>query len=223
MAAMHPPMIRRADRIPYQTLYQDLPLPLPRAGAGASIRLLKMDWDDNDLRTTLKVFRLSQCPTYKALSYTWGDPKNPYSWNCNGVDISVTVNLARALMYFTIDYTGRWLWIDAICINQSDYAQEEREHQVSIMRDIYSQADEVLVWLGVSILQTNTDLLCTALKQYSVWMQLYTQLLGVTETDLELIGRRAGDLALQARPYSGAETDALFTLLRQPYWNRVWM
>jgi len=130
-----------------------------------------------------------------------------------------------ALMYFTMDYAGQWFWIDAICINQggSDEAKEEREHQVSIMRDVYSQASEVLVWLGPSILHYNMRFLCTALKEYAIWMHLYIQLLGVTETDHDVIGRKAIDLALQSRPFSGAESDALLGLLRQPYWNRVWM
>ncbi|KAF2824443.1 HET-domain-containing protein, partial [Ophiobolus disseminans] len=204
-------------------LYQNLPLPSPAAKSRPCIRLLKMDWDDTTLRTTLKVFSLSQCPAYKALSYTWGDPENPRRWNCNGVDILVTENLARALMYFTFDYVGQWLWIDAICINQSDAALREREHQVSIMRDIYSGADEVLVWLGPAILGENMDLLCIALREYAIWMRLYVQLLGVTEVDLGLIGRTATDLALQSRPFSGMESQALTELLRQPYWNRVWI
>jgi hypothetical protein len=38
------------------------------------------------------------------------------------------------------------LWIDALCINQND--KNERSAQVSIMGDIYSSADEVIVWLG---------------------------------------------------------------------------
>jgi hypothetical protein len=38
------------------------------------------------------------------------------------------------------------MWIDAICINQSNVA--ERELQVGLMRDIYQQADGVVIWLG---------------------------------------------------------------------------
>jgi hypothetical protein len=40
----------------------------------------------------------------------------------------------------------KWLWIDAICINQSDSA--ERSQQIFLMLEIYSQAPGVLVWLG---------------------------------------------------------------------------
>jgi hypothetical protein len=42
----------------------------------------------------------------------------------------------------------RWkhFWIDAVCINQRDIS--ERNDQVAMMRDIYSNASFVLVWLG---------------------------------------------------------------------------
>jgi hypothetical protein len=39
-----------------------------------------------------------------------------------------------------------WIWVDAICINQADNAEEA--HQVAAMGDVYSCADRVLVWLG---------------------------------------------------------------------------
>jgi hypothetical protein len=38
------------------------------------------------------------------------------------------------------------VWVDAICINQSDV--DERSQQVRFMSDIYSSAREVLIWLG---------------------------------------------------------------------------
>jgi hypothetical protein len=38
------------------------------------------------------------------------------------------------------------LWVDAICINQDDI--EERNRQVKLMAFIYSRALAVLVWLG---------------------------------------------------------------------------
>jgi hypothetical protein len=41
-----------------------------------------------------------------------------------------------------------FLWIDAICINQSD--NEEKSQQVRLMGEIYSKAEVVRVWLGPS-------------------------------------------------------------------------
>ena len=41
------------------------------------------------------------------------------------------------------------LWLDALCINQEDL--RERNHQVGLMRSIYINTDNVLLWLGEEI------------------------------------------------------------------------
>ncbi|KAF2208887.1 hypothetical protein CERZMDRAFT_8174, partial [Cercospora zeae-maydis SCOH1-5] len=40
----------------------------------------------------------------------------------------------------------RALWIDAICINQID--AQEKSSQLALLGRIYSNAAEVLIWLG---------------------------------------------------------------------------
>lgn len=40
------------------------------------------------------------------------------------------------------------LWIDAFCIDQTN--NEEKKHQVLLIHRIYSAAQNVLVWLGLS-------------------------------------------------------------------------
>ncbi|TQS33111.1 hypothetical protein Golomagni_06556, partial [Golovinomyces magnicellulatus] len=42
--------------------------------------------------------------------------------------------------------TSTMLWIDQICINQQDLA--EKAVQVSLMKEIYTRAESVLIWLG---------------------------------------------------------------------------
>jgi hypothetical protein len=42
--------------------------------------------------------------------------------------------------------TPRRLWIDAICINQSDF--DERNQQIRLMSKIYSNSKNIDVWLG---------------------------------------------------------------------------
>ena len=39
-----------------------------------------------------------------------------------------------------------WLWVDALCIDQSD--ADERTHQVGIMSELFGRADQVISWLG---------------------------------------------------------------------------
>lgn len=41
-----------------------------------------------------------------------------------------------------------YFWIDAVCINQSDY--KEKSFQVSRMADIYRQARKTIIWLGLA-------------------------------------------------------------------------
>jgi hypothetical protein len=43
------------------------------------------------------------------------------------------------------NYTGE-MWIDQISIDQQDV--EEKNHQVSMMADIYEHAETVIAWLG---------------------------------------------------------------------------
>jgi hypothetical protein len=54
----------------------------------------------------------------------------------------------------------RFLWIDAICINQLD--QQEKEHQIQVMVKNYGLAMRVVVWLGPAA--DNSDLALDALR-----------------------------------------------------------
>ncbi|RDW56694.1 hypothetical protein BP6252_14046 [Coleophoma cylindrospora] len=83
---------------------------------------------------------------YEALSYVWGDEKDQITIFINGHGFSITRNLYAALSRLRQCDRERVLWIDAICINQID--AEERGHQVSLMREIYGSAFQVLAWLG---------------------------------------------------------------------------
>jgi hypothetical protein len=65
---------------------------------------------------------------------------------CYKQDLAVTTNLAAALRKLRHHIHYRTLWVDAICINQGDVA--ERVAQVAIMRLIYEQAKQTLIWLG---------------------------------------------------------------------------
>jgi len=72
---------------------------------------------------------------YETLSYTWGSPKRTDSIVCNGKSLGITRNLAVGLPYLRYGSRPRRLWIDAICIDQSNV--RERTKQVQLMRDIF--------------------------------------------------------------------------------------
>jgi hypothetical protein len=83
---------------------------------------------------------------YDALSYSWGDETQREDIVVDGLRTSVTQNLHSALRHLRHPRRTRTLWVDALCINQSD--AEEREEQVRKMGYIYSQARRVVIWLG---------------------------------------------------------------------------
>ena len=58
----------------------------------------------------------------------------------------MTENLAAALRRLRRTVEPRWLWIDAICIDQNIIA--EKSQQVAMMGEIYKRANVVLIWLG---------------------------------------------------------------------------
>ncbi|RTE78457.1 hypothetical protein BHE90_007050 [Fusarium euwallaceae] len=114
------------------------------------IRLLKVISTNPEIVCRLKVVSLDDEPAYSALSYVWGDPAITKSILVNGKRVHVTTNLASALehapKHLEDANVAPRLWADAICINQDD--PNEKNHQVPFMKNIYSQAEIVICWLG---------------------------------------------------------------------------
>ena len=133
-----------------------------------SIRLLRFEEDEYALPSSetqkicfMETFTLAQVPPYLALSYAWEssgeDPacmeayKQVRDWIVNDGDILTRLeigrNLYEGLQRITKTKTStRYIWIDALCINQSDL--RERASQVAMMDEIYSRCIKVIVWLG---------------------------------------------------------------------------
>ncbi|RYP14534.1 hypothetical protein DL765_006310 [Monosporascus sp. GIB2] len=91
--------------------------------------------------------------SYEALSYTWEDPsQSSYSVFeqppiiCNGIHVSVGSNLFSALRTLRYEDRSRFIWADALCINQND--NTELSHQVQRMSSIFENASRVVIWLG---------------------------------------------------------------------------
>jgi hypothetical protein len=59
--------------------------------------------------------------------------------------LKVGKNLFGAFLGFRNRWTKRVLWADAICINQADIPEKNR--QVAMMDRVYSQATIVRIWL----------------------------------------------------------------------------
>ncbi|KAI0846183.1 HET-domain-containing protein [Daldinia vernicosa] len=117
------------------------------------IRLLRLSTTSSDdyLHGDLDVADLTNPNSFEALSYCWAGETNNNDktksifigtlWDI----VPITRNCDSALRLLLSKGHSN-LWVDSICINQED--PYERSHQVAIMRDIYSKASQVLVYMG---------------------------------------------------------------------------
>jgi hypothetical protein len=84
---------------------------------------------------------------YDALSYAWGGHLVLRRFiKLDNRTYLVTDSVYQALRELRHADESRLLWIDAVCINQADLT--ERKEQVQAMRQIYTHAEQVIVWLG---------------------------------------------------------------------------
>ena len=137
---------------PSKNAFSYQPLDLARS----SIRVLRLQPRNSDgrLRCDLRETTIQKAK-YRALSYMW-NPKTGCSEDAGknssrtieikGMRHTIGENLWQFLKVAETRYARKPLWIDALCIDQSN--PDERNHQVRQMSQIYSRATEVLIWLG---------------------------------------------------------------------------
>jgi hypothetical protein len=85
-------------------------------------------------------------PFYEAVSYCCGDIETTQDITLNGMSINAPASAVDTLAHLRHSRDFKFLWIDAICINQDDAA--ERESQILLMSTIYSSAQRTLIYLG---------------------------------------------------------------------------
>jgi hypothetical protein len=131
--------------------------------------------------------------SYNALSYTWGAPGEEKTVIMNGHPFQVQKSLFQFLTQLNkMCWTG-FLWVDAMCIDQSDIP--ERNQQVSIMHKIYAAAKEVVVWLGLGTPQSD----------YLFDVSAHSRGLGCPSN------------------ISNEVLDGVIDILRRNYWTRMWI
>lgn len=109
------------------------------------INLLPGEYGD-PIECVLEHVDMETTRNYEALSYCWGEASITKPILLDSNLYPVTANLFDGLQRLRKTHSPRRLWIDSLCINQSDLA--ERSRQVQKMRDIYQRASNVVVWLG---------------------------------------------------------------------------
>ena len=198
-----------------------------------SIRLLTLHPGDEaaPLECSLSEVSSESNPQYEALSYTWastdGDTRQLQIISCDGRRLMITRNCKGALRRLRYGDRERVLWVDAICIDQEN--EQERGHQVGLMRKIYGQANEVLIWLGYESQRADeatglpvSDLYFEHLKRMAMEMRELEKN-SKTATSSPLYQQILSDLdkmRLDDTPTSLLR--GLFYVHDRPWWSRIW-
>ncbi|KAI1755698.1 heterokaryon incompatibility protein-domain-containing protein [Xylaria castorea] len=140
-------MSLRLDSRASRYLYPQLD---PKAHTIRLVELSPGDFSALPIHCQLVERELAPPLSYKALSYSWrgDDVASDMAIFCNSKPIYISANLHAALRRLRRPNAVVRIWVDAICINQQDEA--ERAYQVGMMREIYQNSSEVLIWLGES-------------------------------------------------------------------------
>ena len=151
---------------------------------------------------------------YEALSYCWGSAEQPRSRIIlDGQTLVVREGLASALRHLRSADTERFLWVDAICIDQSH--EDEKGLQVRKMGETYEKASKVVVWLGPPSEENKSALAVKAIA--------YLGLKYCTQTLNQV---RSEKLSLPAR-IEGLGPDvyipAIRKLLQREWFKRLWV
>ncbi|KAI3540077.1 hypothetical protein CSPX01_08532 [Colletotrichum filicis] len=117
------------------------------------IRLLDVDLTGGNKHRMIHSISLAKAGKYCAISYYSGNPKDTVPVWIEGIKMNIFSNLAKSIE----NAASFWkegspnqplrLWVDQICINQSDLP--EKSHQVNFMREIYRNATHVYVSMPV--------------------------------------------------------------------------
>lgn len=129
------------------TLYHSLP--------SNSIRLLRLDANTSAADVgNLEVVALDKAPPYYALSHSWGTKAQDAAVQIDGQVLAVSPDLVAGIQRLQelaaedsdLKTPVKYIWIDSICINQSNIS--ERSSQVKLLEKVYMKSLRTLVWLG---------------------------------------------------------------------------
>ncbi|RBR16525.1 uncharacterized protein FIESC28_06934 [Fusarium coffeatum] len=170
-------------------------------------------------------FELEEVPlagttSFDALSYEWQEKVGTVPVQCGDRKILITPNCKAAMEKLRLRNKSRHLWIDAVCINQSD--DHERNQQVGIMGEIFRTADKVIMWLG---------------EETKFMAQAFEELPMIAKAQRKLL-QEAGELAVDGESSEGDEDHGIMLqrmstneyivgafedLMGLTYWTRAWI
>lgn len=146
----HEPPVRSALASEYIPTDPGKPPYQPLNRPEGQIRLFRLEKTTHEgrIRGSFVYSDIKSCPKYTALSYAWGESTKTRKISIGRQDdVEIGENLWWFLHCRSLTMKKpRLFWIDAICIDQSNV--HERNHQVGLMKKIYSMASRVYIWLG---------------------------------------------------------------------------
>jgi hypothetical protein len=178
---------------------------------------------DSEVRCYIQQANLKSLPSYEAVSYAWGDSDATHPIQCNGQKLIVSLNLYEALRAVRFTDKPRVIWIDGLCIDQSNVY--ERSDQIQLMRDIYAKASRVLIWLGAGSPEADSAIdfleeIASGLDRKSrMKAALNLQSLDGFEFSRPTTPRCTSGKASMRR----GDWDAVDSLLRQRWFQRTWV
>ncbi|VUC26144.1 unnamed protein product [Clonostachys rosea] len=168
----------------------------------------------------LQRVKLRDNPQFEAISYTWGDEHPSVQIFLNDTIFKVRENAAAALRRLRRRRGLRRVWIDAICINQEEVA--ERDRQITVMQNIFGQASQVIIWLGEP---TEQGILGIKYLQGKYMNANFRQLwLGLYGDNVRPSYTTSLSTVFDRGEYSEEQVyGEIRELLDRPWWRRTWV
>lgn len=220
------------------------------------IRLLRLalapsTQSEDNVHCDLQTFDLEKAPPYRCVTYCWGksewcpigvtSPSSPDK----SLNYRVTKNLLRCLQQLRESMKQDllpegFLWVDAICINQSD--DIEKLDQIENMGAIYSGAQLVIAWLGWDsdrrgdatdqeadaelMDEDSADRAIVAIREIAValrsWSAAGGEVWSAQLSSLPFDDKRCYEM-LGLRPVPRCTWNAIAIFLRREWWSRAWV
>ncbi|KAI3332275.1 heterokaryon incompatibility protein-domain-containing protein [Xylariaceae sp. AK1471] len=175
--------------------------------------------------------KLSGSDGYDALSWVWGEAENEQLLYLTAIGPSLDENedvdldqgrnrngficIRPSLYEFLKEYRRkqckRFLWIDAICLDQAN--DEDKRIHIPGLRQTYENADSVLYWLGVG-----NPLMTNALSQ----IEPVTQELGRCANDSVELWKFPSWERFNIPPRDSDFWKGMRDLLTNKWWSRLW-
>lgn len=183
---------------------------------------------DDPIRCSLKTVPLSEHPRYDALSYAWGPAEPTKVLQLLDAPIEVRSNLWWALWHLRLPTQDWVVWVDALCIDQGNIG--ERNHQVGLMSQIYTNAEVVVAWLGCAA--DDSDLIMDYLAGVPIELDADDPLMDSLNHAVGIRGgsgpTRASYVIGQSRNHTTPNEDfflreSLRHIYERTYWQRMWV